>query len=405
MRLEKPIDRVNEEDLRALVREAVAEVRTLEYKESLPGGSDGDRREFLADVSSFANAAGGHLIYGVKAASGVPVAVSGVTADPDPAILRMESMIRDGLAPRVLGIECAPIRLSNANSVILVRIPKSFVSPHMVTLGGASRFFSRSSNGKYQLDVDEIRLAFLSSDSSANRVREFRIERISRVRGGETPIAIVSGPVTLLHIIPLASFAAGARFDVVGFGRDLNVLRTLTPLFEEYADNRVFNFDGVVVFRSSHGAPKGYTQLFRSGVVESANAGLISSSEKNGAGNFFPGITFEVRMLRSVRSYLSALQSLGVEPPYLITIDLVGVRGFTVAKIAPARYAEEVGNAFDRDVLSPDGSLVLNPGDFPTQMKTALDSIWNAAGFEGSPFYRDGLWIGEEEAKRLYGGV
>ena len=44
------------DDIDALVADAVKEGRTIEYKQAMPGGADADRKEFLADVSSFANA-------------------------------------------------------------------------------------------------------------------------------------------------------------------------------------------------------------------------------------------------------------------------------------------------------------------------------------------------------------
>ncbi len=44
---------------------AVAESRSLDYKAALPSGGDEGKREFLCDVSSFANTVGGCLIYGV----------------------------------------------------------------------------------------------------------------------------------------------------------------------------------------------------------------------------------------------------------------------------------------------------------------------------------------------------
>jgi len=51
--------------------------------------------------------------------------------------------------------------------IILVRIPQSFASPHMVKFQNTSRFFCRNSAGKYQLDVQEIRNAFLATDSTS----------------------------------------------------------------------------------------------------------------------------------------------------------------------------------------------------------------------------------------------
>ena len=44
----------------------MAESRYLDYKERLPGDSDEDKRELLADVTAFANTAGGDLLYGVR---------------------------------------------------------------------------------------------------------------------------------------------------------------------------------------------------------------------------------------------------------------------------------------------------------------------------------------------------
>ncbi len=62
----KQFDSIVAADLQALVDNSVSETKTLEYKESLPGNSDGDKKEFLADVSSFANASGGYIIFGMK---------------------------------------------------------------------------------------------------------------------------------------------------------------------------------------------------------------------------------------------------------------------------------------------------------------------------------------------------
>ncbi len=59
-----------EEDLQALVDNSVLECKTIEYKQALPSNSESGKKEFLADVSSFANASGGDLIYGVSESKG-----------------------------------------------------------------------------------------------------------------------------------------------------------------------------------------------------------------------------------------------------------------------------------------------------------------------------------------------
>jgi len=61
-----PLARIDAAQLETLRADAVREGRQLEYKETLPGNSDDDKREFLSDVTSFANAAGGDLIFGLQ---------------------------------------------------------------------------------------------------------------------------------------------------------------------------------------------------------------------------------------------------------------------------------------------------------------------------------------------------
>lgn len=53
------------DDIEQLIQESVSESRTLDYKEELPGNSDQQKKDFLADVSAFANTRGGDLIFGV----------------------------------------------------------------------------------------------------------------------------------------------------------------------------------------------------------------------------------------------------------------------------------------------------------------------------------------------------
>jgi predicted HTH transcriptional regulator len=185
----RPLESVDEAELQALVENKVSEHKTLEYKRSLPGNSDKDKKEFLADVSSLANAVGGHLIYGIKEEEGVPTEVCGVPTDNvDAEILRLESIIRHGIDPRIPGLLTHAVRLETGRHVIIIRSPRSWAQPHMVIYGGSSRFYSRDSRGKYGLDVRQIGAAFALSATTADRIRNFRLERLGMiVSGGRHP--------------------------------------------------------------------------------------------------------------------------------------------------------------------------------------------------------------------------
>jgi predicted HTH transcriptional regulator len=138
MVLNKPLESIQESDLQALVDNQVTERKTIEYKEALPGNADGDKKEFLADVSSFANASGGYLIYGIREQSGVPVELSGLELnDVDAEILRLESCIQTGIAPRLFRIvETHSVPLpTKQRYAIIIRIRKSWAAPYLLTRG------------------------------------------------------------------------------------------------------------------------------------------------------------------------------------------------------------------------------------------------------------------------------
>src|SRR5260370_6859283 len=164
-----------ESDILDLISNGIEEGREIDYKELLKIGSDGDKKEFLADVSSFANASGGHLVLGVAETNGRPTAIKPITvAGWDAERLRIESLLRDGISPRV-AIELAAIPVTPSGHVIVIRIPRSWSGPHMVSFPRSAKFHSRNSGGKYQLDVGELRTAFTSGAQVGELIRTFRL--------------------------------------------------------------------------------------------------------------------------------------------------------------------------------------------------------------------------------------
>lgn len=191
----KPLDVVTEETLQSLIDNEVMEMKTIEYKRELNIGTDSEKKEFLADVSSFANASGGDIIYGIeedKEIKGKPVDLCGLDIlNMDGLKLKIDGIIRDGIEPRMRIDEPKILKLTNGNSVLILRIPRSWASLHMIKFKGSSKFNSRTSAGKYPLDVSEIKAAFLASETIVERVRNFRLDRLSKCIAGETPVQIL----------------------------------------------------------------------------------------------------------------------------------------------------------------------------------------------------------------------
>src|SRR5207248_8524311 len=113
---------IAEANLQDLITRQVPESKTIDYKKELPGNGNGPRKDYLADLSSFANAAGGHLVYGVAATSGVPTRLVGIAGDADKAILRLEEMARDGIRSPITGMEFSSVTLDVGGVVTPVRV-------------------------------------------------------------------------------------------------------------------------------------------------------------------------------------------------------------------------------------------------------------------------------------------
>ena len=257
----KPFDQIDEADILNLVANEVGEGRMLDYKETLPGNSDSEKIEFLADVSSFANTAGGHILYGVRERrdaadkpTGIPESADGLNGlNADSEILRLESIIRSSLAPRVPVFRSKSIDGGFSKGLVLVLwTPKSWSGPHMVTYKNHSRFYSRSSNGKYAMDVSEIRSAFATSEGMPEKIKNFRDARIAKIITNDTPVPLVELPKVILHLVPMASLTGAQQFHVA----EVYAKRQqLEPISFNSTSHRV-NFDGIVTFRFAADPPQ-----------------------------------------------------------------------------------------------------------------------------------------------------
>jgi predicted HTH transcriptional regulator len=129
------IDALSQVDLDELRENERAEGMFIDCKRDLYGSADGDKKEFLKDVTSFANTAGGHIIVGMAATAGVPTDLVGVNGNLDAEKLRLESLLRDRVEPRILGVRLQPVPLANGRTALVIRIPKSWNPPHAVLQG------------------------------------------------------------------------------------------------------------------------------------------------------------------------------------------------------------------------------------------------------------------------------
>ncbi len=363
----------NEQDLQDLITNKVREGKSIDYKEILPGNIDSEKKEFLADVSSFANAAGGNLIFGIVEKAGLPIKICGLKGiNVDTEIQRLESILRDGLEPRIPGLSIYPIKLQRSGVVIVIRIPRSWASPHRISFQEWSRFYSRNSAGKYPLDVEELRAAFVFSDSSSQRIRNFRVERLSRIIANDGPVSVVDGGKLVIHIVPLNTSDPTIQIDLSMLGSDPEVLQS------SWGWHRRHNFDGYLIYGNDTGSSS-YLQIFRNGSIEAVDA-RITSSSSDGV-KLVMANRLGTNLGTRIQKLLMLQKRSEIQPPLLIAVSLLGVLGQFMNFIEWELYREKVHRIDKNDLLIPEFLVEDFNHDIAESIRQVTYTVWNAAGW------------------------
>lgn len=375
-------------DFEDLIYNGVAEGKTIEYKQDIPLSNDSDKKEFLYDISSFSNAGGGDLIAGISEdrATGLPESLVGIVIDNvDEFTRRVESLIRDGVAPRIVGLQISTYKIIDSNYIVLIRIPKSWNSPHQVIFKNADKFYTRATNGKYKLDVTELRNAFILSDTITERVRKFREDRISKIISGETPVPLLPYAKIIIQYVPINSFEPNRVYDLSSTSIQPNQIRPLGG----GGWNPKFNLDGIISYANStlDKGIKSYIQIFRNGIVETVNSEILMPYDGQKAIPSLKAIDFEKEIIESFKDYIGINRIMKIDLPVYAYITFIGVEGYHM-QISETFFRTSERDKIDRDVLIlPE--IVIEKLDIPIDkiLKPIFDMIWNACGFEKSLCY------------------
>lgn len=262
----------------------------------------------LKKITSFANTKGSDLIIGIEEEddTGEPERVPGVTVDDiDEEVGRLDSIIRDGVDPRIPSVRIKAIPLSNGNTACLVRVRPSLRRPHQVILGGHDQFHGRSANGQYRLDVDELQQQFLLGESVAEDIREFKLDRIAQIRANQIPIPLEGGARVVLHLIPYDAFSPGTTLEIVDIPES-DAPGTFKRKIMQ--DGYRYNIDGIVSFWVSDPEKEqhSYTQTFRNGSIEAVNEFLLEPNEDTQNAKVVPSVALREYLEFSLENYLDS---------------------------------------------------------------------------------------------------
>jgi hypothetical protein len=321
--LDLAFDDIDEAALAQLVANGTPESRDLEFKRDLPGQEPDNIREFLADVTSLANTNGGDLIFGIEDVEGVAAGLPGVViANVDNEVLRLEQIIRTNVDPRLIGVRIRHVPFAAGNGALIIRIPPGLQSPHRVTFRNSGKFYARTSRGKYELDVHELRHAFVDSSRLPARFRHYHAEGIERARGIDMPFAIMSGPTAVVSTMPLSLFREEREIPIT----EDHAVVPIRP----NAYSSIDMIEGVMLHTpidEETGRVRSFAITYRNGRTDVA--WKIGGTRQNQQGKdmklvFAP--RFEDGLITAARATQTKLQQFGVEGPWIIMASIYGVR-------------------------------------------------------------------------------
>ena len=373
-------------DVEAIFEAATKDSRQVELRPKLPELTDAGIVEFLGDISSFANAEGGQIIYGLEITSdgsfvchGVDVALFEKNGD------RLRRLIIEGLDPVLSGVEFLVVP-ARQGRVVIVDIPRSRAAPHMVVFQQYCRFLSRNGRGKYLLDVSELRTSFSRAAVVGNRLHHFHLDRIQVLLGRSMSIQLPPAPKVVLHMLPLRSFQDPPSMSL----EEVSQLHSdfMRPM-DAHGINTQFNWDGLMMFSSVEKYAYSHFQLFRNGCLEACNGSMLEQKDDL---KLFPASRFEPEVITCGNRMIELLRRLQIEPPYVARLSFLGVKGYSIF-VGPLRWQPQI-HKIEHDHLFLDDVIVERSDvSFSRVMRPAFDRVWNASGWPRSMNYdAEGNW-------------
>lgn len=342
---------IKEKHISSLVEDAVAEDLYIEFKSETYGKNDEAKRELLSDISAFSNTQGGDLLLGVADQAGQASALPGINvADVDAEILRLESIIRDGLEPRVAGIRSRALRLTSGKLVIIMRIPASMIAPHRAVISKGGKFYRRNSAGKYEMDIQELRVAFAGEERLVNRLTAIHEEAVVAAKGRNMPFSIGALPAAVLSLTPLDYFRQMREVELDEFNSQQPYLK------RPASTSWMTTLEGTLIhgLLNESGDPivEGYAHTHRSGRVEAAwrLGGPRRISPQTEAQLVFVK-QFEDGLCDQAMTAANRLIQVGISGPWFVAVTVLNIRGYNLHRDnfhGTAAYRDEAALPYSR---------------------------------------------------------
>lgn len=269
---------------------------------------------------------------------------------------------------------------------MIIRVPQSLIGPHRVEYKGHNKFFTRNNKGKYQMDVNELRLSFNSGLNLEKRIEDFKMNRYYEILSNKYNKLITDSPIFVIHYIPLSALndipnlsinnikqaMTKANSTALGYGYLKRI--TLDGVAMDYKENERSSF---ALYKNNGIIEKATTNFFRKQYEFTS----VSPSPIIDYINGYQVLDKVISDFNEVKEYYT---NVGVSAPLIIACSILNAQGFTI----PTRDWYDILGKVDREILLIDNLYVENYNDrTETILKPIFDSVYNACGYERCPAY------------------
>jgi len=164
------------EDLRTILAGGLDEHRRCEFKRSEALKKDnGSKEEISKDVSAFANADGGFILYGVDQPKGQPAKIDALGIDSKEfSVEWLDNILASHIAPPIKEIRIVSIPHTNpGRSIYVVCIPKSKEAPHQAK---DRKYYSRLNTTCQALQEFEVKRLYFQNILSQSEYRKLQAQ-------------------------------------------------------------------------------------------------------------------------------------------------------------------------------------------------------------------------------------
>ena len=390
------LSKIELKQINELVNDKERENLYLDYKENLPDFKiEQSKRDFLHDITAFANANGGDIIYGIKdkkdtkgLATAIPEKIVGLDSsiNSDQMQRRIEDIAITNIDPPLRGLLFRWIDYKT-EKILILRIPKSWAKPHAVQYKHDIRIYIRTASGKKPLEYREMKHMIIESSTMIDRIKNFRNERLNLLKEGKLHLHLAPS-LAVIHMVPFASFEQIDTYSVQFLEEKINNLSCF-PLGYRGIGNTRYNFDGFLALgelgRYNKKKITSYLLAFRNAIIESACNAITNKYDSAYA---FPVIELEKFLICAYKQYLDFYKSINLPLPLIVFISILGTQNKYIV-FDDIRHGGESG-PIDRPELLMQEIIVESYDTKPKDvLKPAFDTIWNAADMSRSFSYNE----------------